>query len=184
MRLKQIDPAAATGKVKTLFDGLQAKLGIVPNLTRGLANSPAALEAYVAMKTALGGGSLDARFGERIALATAEANDCDYCLSAHTFIGGKLGLGEGEIAAARRGDSSDARIAEGLRFAKLLAERRGRVETADVERVRAAGYTDGEIAELVAHVAVNVFTNYFNLVNVTPIEFPHVKPLPKAARAA
>lgn len=181
MRLKQIDPAQATGKAKTIFDALQAKLGLVPNLTRGLANSPAALEAYVAMKTALGGGSIDARFGERIALATAEANDCDYCLSAHSFFGARLGLNESEIAAARTGESGDARISEGLRFAKLLTEKRGRITTADVDRVRAAGYSDGEIAELVAHVAVNVFTNYFNLVNVTPIDFPHVKPLPKAA---
>jgi uncharacterized peroxidase-related enzyme len=181
MRLEQIDPAQATGKVKTIFDALQTRLGLVPNLTRGLANSPAALEAYVAMKTALGGGALDARFGERIALATAEANDCEYCLSAHTFIGAKLGLPEAELLAARRGESSDARIAEGLRFARLLTLRRGRIDAADVQRVKAAGYTDGEIAELVAHVAVNVFTNYFNLVNVTPIEFPHVKPMPKAA---
>lgn len=181
MRLNQIDPAQATGKVKTILDGLQTRLGLVPNLTRGLANSSAALEAYVAMKTALAGGALDARFGERIALATAEANDCDYCLSAHTYYGAKAGLGEAEIAAARRGESADVRIAEGLRFARLLTERRGRIAAADVERVRAAGYTDGEIAELVAHVAVNVFTNYFNLVNVTPIDFPHVKPLTKAA---
>lgn len=181
MRLKQIDPAGATGKVKTLFDGLQAKLGIIPNLTRGLANSPAALDAYVAMKTALGGGALDARFGERIALATAEANDCEYCLSAHTFIGGKLGLSGDELLAARRGESSDARIAEGLRFARELTLRRGRIDAADVQRVRAAGFSDAEITELVAHVAVNVFTNYFNLVNQTAIEFPHVKPMPKAA---
>jgi uncharacterized peroxidase-related enzyme len=181
MRLKQIDPAQATGKVKTIFDALHAKLGLVPNLTRGLANSPAALEAYVAMKAALGGGAIDARFGERIALATAEANDCEYCLSAHTFIGAKLGLPEAELAAARRADSSDARIAEGLRFARELTLRRGRIEAADVQRLQAAGFTDGEIAELVAHVAVNVFTNYFNLVNLTPSEFPQVKPLPKAA---
>jgi uncharacterized peroxidase-related enzyme len=181
MRLEQIDPTHATGKVKAIFDALQTRLGLVPNLTRGLANSPAALEAYVAMKTALNGGTLDARFGERIALATAEANDCDYCLSAHTFYGAKVGLAEAEIAAARRGESADARVAEGLRFARLLTERRGRITAGDVERVRAAGYTDGEIAELVAHVAVNVFTNYFNLVNLTLIDFPHVKPLSKAA---
>ena len=181
MRLNQIDPSLATGKVKTIFDALEARIGLVPNLTRGLANSPAALEAYVAMKTALAGGALDARFGERIALATAEANDCDYCLSAHTYYGAKVGLTEAEIAAARRADSTDPRIAEGLRFARLLTERRGRIAATDVERVRAAGYSDGELAELVAHVAVNVFTNYFNLVNLTPIEFPHVKPLPKAA---
>jgi AhpD family alkylhydroperoxidase len=129
----------------------------------------------------LKGGTLDARFAERIALATAEANECDYCLSAHTFFGAKVGLGEAEVAAARRGESADARIAEGLRFARLLTEKRGRITAADVDRVRAAGYSDGEIAELVAHVAVNVFTNYFNLVNLTPVDFPHVKPLSKAA---
>lgn len=181
MRLAQVDPTQATGKVKTIFDALQARLGLIPNLTRGLANSPAALDAYVSMKAALNSGALDARFGERIALATAEANDCDYCLSAHTFYGAKAGLAESEVAAARRGESADARIAEGLRFAKLLTEKRGHITVADVDRVRAAGYSDGEIAELVAHVAVNVFTNYFNLVNVTPIDFPHVRPLPKAA---
>ena len=102
-RITQIDPATATGKTKQLLDAVQSKLGIVPNLTRVFGNSPAALEGYLNLSGALAGGVLNAKIREQIALAVAEINDCGYCRSAHTYIGGKAGLNEREIADAQGG---------------------------------------------------------------------------------
>ena len=97
-RITQLDPATATGKTKQLFDTVQSKLGVVPNFVRVLGNSPAALEGYVNFSGALAGGTLGAKVREQIALAVAEGNLCSYCLSAHTFIGGKVGLTDKDIA--------------------------------------------------------------------------------------
>jgi uncharacterized peroxidase-related enzyme len=175
MRLKMIEPAAATGRVSEIYGSLQQALGIVPNVVRGLASSPAALEAFVNMRGALAGGALDAAMRERIALTVAEANACEYCLSAHTLLGAKSGLGEAELAAARHAGSSDPRVDAGLRFATSVVARRGDVGDEEIERARAAGYPDGEIAEIVANVAFNVYTNYFNKVAHTTNDFPVVR---------
>lgn len=176
-RVTPIDVATATGETRALLDGVKAKLGIVPNLVRVLATAPAALSAYVGFSGALSKGTLDARTKERIALATAEVNGCDYCLAAHSFIGGKLGLDASEIAAARVGASADARAAAVTRFARTVAETRGQVSDADLAAVRAAGLTDGEIVEVVSHVALNVLTNFVNNVARTEVDFPAAKPL-------
>jgi uncharacterized peroxidase-related enzyme len=93
-RITQLDPAQATGKTKQLFDGVQHKLGVVPNLFRVLGTAPAALEGYLNFSSALAGGSLNAKVREQIALAVAESNMCGYCLSAHAFLAGKVGLTE------------------------------------------------------------------------------------------
>ena len=174
-RLTPIDPAAATGKAKALLDGVKAKLGMTPNMMATMAQSTAVLDAYLGFVAALAGGKLDGRMRERLALAVGEANGCNYCLSAHSLLGKGAGLSDAEIAAARDGSSADLRIAEGLRFARAVVDERGAVADADLARVRAAGYSDGEIGEIVANVALNVFTNYFNQVAATAIDFPVVK---------
>jgi len=164
-------PAAA----RPLLHGVEAKLGSAPNLFRVVANSPAALEGYLGLNGALGKGSLDARTRERIALAVAEFNGCGYCLSAHTYLGKNLaGLSDAEIAANRRGGSSDARAAAAVAFAVKVVEARGHVSDADVGAVKLAGYGDAEIIEIVAHVALNTLTNYVNEVAQTEIDFPVV----------
>ena len=170
-RIESINPNTATGKAKALLDAVQAKLGLVPNMTRAMASGPAALEGYLNFAGALAGGSLDARLREKIALAVAEANGCDYCLSAHTAIGGVVGLKADEIEAARRA-SGDTRTAAALRFARDVVAARGGISDASLAAVRSAGYADGEIAEIVANVALNVYTNYFNRVAQTEIDFP------------
>lgn len=175
-RLALIDPARATGPQKELLDAVKAKLGIVPNLTRVLANSPAALKSYLDFSGALAGTSLSARQREQLALAVAEVNACGYCLSAHTLIGGKLGLKEAQVLDARRGLADDPKTAALLKLARRLVLERGHVKDADLRAVREAGASDGEIAETVAVVALNLFTNYFNHVAATPIDFPEVKP--------
>jgi hypothetical protein len=175
-RLTAVQPAEATGKAKKLLDGVQAKLGITPNLMKTLANAPAALEAYLRFDSALATGELDAKFREQIALAVAQANSCEYCLSAHTAIGGMVGLTAEEISASRESHAADAKRDAGLRFAQTVVVQRGEVSDAAVDRVRQAGYTDGEITEIVATVAINIFTNYFNHIARTDVDFPLVQP--------
>lgn len=180
-RLPLVDPATATGPAKNLLDAVGKKLGIVPNMTRALANSPAALKAYLDLSGALAGASLDAKTRERIALAVGEVNGCDYCVAAHSTIGGKLGLTREELLDARLGTADTPKTRAVLRFARNLVLQRGLATDGDLVDVRAAGVTDGEIAEIVAVTALNVFTNWFNHVADTPIDFPAAEPLPAEA---
>lgn len=174
-RLTALSPEQATGKTKDLFNGVQSKLGMVPNMMRTMGNSSAVLEGYLNLSGALGHGTLGAKTGELIALTVAESNACDYCLSAHSFIGEKLvGIDSPSLTAAREGNSSHAKIDAALKFAQALVSRRGSVSDAEVKSVKAAGYTDGEVGEIVAHVALNIFTNYLNKTAQTDIDFPVV----------
>lgn len=175
-RIIPLDPAAATGRAKQLFEGVQAKLGGVPNLLRVLGNAPAALDGYLQLSSALAGGGIHTKVREQIALTVAEANACGYCLSAHAFIGGKAGLSEAEVADARRAQAGAAKIDATLKFARSVVVHRGEVADADLAKARAAGLTDGEIVEVVAHVALNLLTNYVNHVARTAVDFPEVIP--------
>ena len=174
-RIQQIDPASATGKSKQLLDAVQSKLGIVPNLTRVLANAPAALEGYLNFSGALAGGGLSAKVREQIALAVAQGNNCDYCLSAHTFIGGKVGLGEKQIAAARQAVATTDKDDAILKLALSIVVQKGEVSDAALKNARSAGLTDADIVETTANVALNIFTNYVNHVAQTVVDFPEVK---------
>lgn len=174
-RIDALNPEEATGKAQELFNGIQGKLGMVPNMMRTMGNSPAVLEGYLNLSGALGGGSLGTQLGELIALTVAESNACDYCLSAHTFIGEKLaGIDTSSLTAARQAKSNDPKVTAALKFAQTLVSKKGRVSDADVAEVGAAGYSPGEIGEIVAHVALNIFTNYFNNTANTEIDFPAV----------
>jgi len=167
--------AAAPEASRVLLEGVKQQLGVAPNLFRMVANSPAALQGYVGLLGALGKGALPVATHERIALAIAEFNACDYCLSAHTYLGRNVAkLDDGEIAANRDGTSHDARADAAVRFARKVAQLRGHVGDEDVRAVRTAGYTDGEIVEIVQHVALNTWTNYVNNVARTEIDFPVV----------
>jgi len=164
-------PAAS----QPLLEGVKKLLGSVPNLFRLTANSPAALEGYLGLNGALGSGTLNPQTRERIALAVAQFNGCDYCLSAHSYLAKNLAkLDDAEIAANRKGTSTDPRADAAVRFAVALVRDRGRVSEADVSAVKMAGYSEGEIVEIVAHVALNTLTNYLNEAFDTPIDFPVV----------
>ena len=174
-RLNALDPEVASGKSKKLFDGIQSKLGMVPNMMRTMGNSSSVLEGYLNLSETLGQGSLGPKVGELIALTVAESNACDYCLSAHTFVGDKLaGIDPDSLSKARDAGNSDPKIEAILGFARTLVERRGKVSDRDVDAVREAGLTEGEIGEVIAHVALNIFTNYFNNTAKTKIDFPEV----------
>jgi len=167
----EASPAAA----QPLLHAVEKQLGVVPKLFRGVGNSPAALEGYLGLNGALGKGELEAATRERIALAVAEANGCDYCLSAHTYLGKNLAkLSEAEISANRNGSSSDSKAAAAVRFAVKLVKARGHVADADVQAVKKAGYNDAQVIEIVLHVALNTLTNYVNEVAKTEIDFPVV----------
>lgn len=148
-------------------------LGSVPNLFRIVANSPQTLEGYLGLNGALGKGSLSAQTRERIALAVAQINGCNYCLAAHNYLGANLAkLSKAEIEAARRGTSSDAKAAAAVDFAVKITNNRGTVSDGDLQTVRDAGYSDAEIVEIIGNVALNTLTNYINEVLGTEIDFP------------
>ncbi len=181
-RIIAINHEEATGKAKELLDGVKAKIGFAPNLMKTLASSPAALEAYLNFNGALGT-TLNAKLREQIALTTAEINGCQYCASAHTAIGKMSGLDDSAILSARRASSDDAKTDAALKFASALIVSRGKVSPADFQAVTDAGYTEKEITEIVANVALNIFTNYFNEVAGTEVDFPSIE-FPLASRAA
>jgi uncharacterized peroxidase-related enzyme len=156
-----------------LLDAVNKQLGVIPNLMKVVGNSPAALEGYLSLSGALGKGTLGAKTGERIALAVAELNACNYCLSAHSYLAANLAkLDAAEIEANRRGSSDDAKAAAAVLFATQVVKARGHVVDADVAAVKAAGFSQGEIIEIVVHVALNTLTNYVNEVAQTEIDFP------------
>ena len=175
LRLEAIETAQAKPNAKALLEGVQKKMGMTPNLMRTMANSPAVLEAYLGFTNALGKGDLTPKVREQIALTVSELNGCQYCLSAHTALGKMVGLGDEEIADSRRGLSPDRKTEAALQFARKVVAERGWVSDDDVANLRAAGTTDAELAEIVAHVAVNIFSNYFNHIAQTEVDFPKVE---------
>ena len=167
-------PAAS----RPLLEAVKLQLGVVPNLFRIVSTSPAALEGYLGLNGALAKGVLTPATRERIALAVAEINGCGYCLAAHTYLGKNLAkLDSTEIAANRRGSSTDVKAAAAVRFAAEIATSRGAVSANAVNAVRDAGYSDAEIVEIIAHVALNTLTNYVNEVLGTDVDFPAVEAL-------
>jgi len=164
----------APAKSQPLLDAVEKQLGLVPNLFRLVGTSPAALEGYLGLNAALGR-TLDAKTRERIALAVAQANGCDYCLSAHTYLGLNLAkIDETEIALNRQGHSGDAKADAAVVFARKVLDARGSVGDADLAAVRLAGFSEAQVIEIVAAVALNVLTNYINNVAETDIDFPVV----------
>lgn len=184
-RVTIVDPATSTGETKELFDTLRRQVGGIPNFTRVLANSPRALEGFYELWTNLGRGELSKATQERIALAMAERNGCQYCVSAHTALGKGAGLSDAEIEAARNGTSEADRKADALvRFSRQLLDNMGEVSVADFNAIRAAGATDGEIVEVVAHVGLNVLTNVLGKSTKVEVDFPKVELLDYADAAA
>ena len=175
-RIHPVDVDVADPHVQGLFQQVrQATGGAVPNFFRNAAVAPAVLEGYLGASGALAKGKLSAALREEIALAVAEANHCDYCLSAHSYVADSLKLDAAERSRACGFQSSDAKRAAALTFAREVFERRGHVSDAAFAAVRAAGYSDGEVLEIVAVVAINILTNYLNDVSRIDVDFPLVQ---------
>jgi uncharacterized peroxidase-related enzyme len=162
------------GKAAELLEGVKQALGATPNIFTTFANAPAALEGYLNFNGALQGGDLDPQFKEKLALTVAGINGCDYCASAHTFLGKKAGIDDAELALNLEGKSEHSKCQAGLDFASKIVHARGHVSDADVQAVRDAGFSEERIIEIVAHVALNTFTNYFNEVFKVEVDFPKV----------
>ncbi|MEV5173829.1 carboxymuconolactone decarboxylase family protein [Streptomyces flaveolus] len=175
--LPQINPIEATGEAATLLTELKKSVGSVPNMAKAMANSPALLKGWMSLSDALAGGVLPAAVRERLALATAEYNRCAYCLSAHTFLGKNVTkIDSEEIERARHAESADPHTAALLALSDAVARGRGTVDETVLKSARTAGVTDAEIAEVVGNLALNILTNYFNIVADTDNDFPPVTP--------
>ena len=179
-RINIVTAESANPEQKALFDAIQSKLGIVPNFLKVFANSPEALKAFLGLHGIANAGSLDALTRERIALALAQQNACQYCLSAHTAIGRKAGLDNAEIEANRAGSSHDAKGAAAVRFARALVAHSGEITSAELADVRNAGYGDAEIVEIITHVGMNILTNILGKASRVDIDFPKVELRPAA----
>lgn len=174
-RIERIDPASAPPRTAELLASVKKQMGGVPHILATMAQSPAALGGFLGFAGPLSAGTVSAALREQIALTVAGANGCDYCASAHSALGGLAGVGEDELRRNLEGRSSDAKVQAALRFVSRVVATRGHVSDEDLARVRSAGYSDEAIVEMVAHTALNIFTNYFNHVADTEIDFPVVR---------
>jgi uncharacterized peroxidase-related enzyme len=174
-RIPLIDRNATTPDRKALLDAIHTAFGATPNMFRAVANSPAALQSMWSAFGALGSGVITPKLGEQIAVAVADRNACEYCLAAHTALGRKAGASAEEMQQAQSGASADPKTQAALHFALKLVNDRGRLGEADVQALRQAGFGDEETVEILAHVALNLFTNYVNVAFAVPVDFPSVK---------
>ncbi len=180
--LPQIDPATATGPAAQLLGDVKKTFGLVPNMTKVMANSPALLKGYLALLGALSGGVIPAGVGEQLAVATAEANGCEYCLSAHTYIGANVAkVDADELERARHSESRDPHTEQLLRLSQAILRGRGHLDDHVLAEARAGGVSDAEIGEIVGHLALNILTNYFNVLAGVDNDWPVVTPHSHAA---
>ncbi|WP_155901469.1 carboxymuconolactone decarboxylase family protein [Mycolicibacterium sp. CBMA 226] len=168
-----IEPAAATGKAAELLTQVQKTLGSTPNMTKAMANSPTLLKSYLALFSAVGAGALPAAVRARLAIATAQLNGCEYCLSSHTYIGANITkVDAAELESARKGDSSDPHVDALLKLSNTIAQNAGDIDEADITAALQAGVTEDEIGEIVANLALNTMTNYFNVMARVDNDWP------------
>lgn len=170
-----IEPETATGEVADLLAQVQKSLGLVPNMTKVMANSPTLLRSYLALSGEAGKGVLKPAVRERLAIATAQLNGCEYCLSAHTYIGANIAkVDAGELSSARAAESSDAHVAALLKLSNAIAGNGGKVDDEELQAARDAGVSDEEIGEVVVNLALNTLTNYFNVLAHVDNDWPAV----------
>ncbi|WP_125218932.1 carboxymuconolactone decarboxylase family protein [Methylomicrobium sp. wino1] len=173
-RITTVNNETANIEQRALFEAIHSQLGMVPNFLRVFAHSPDALKAFLGLHHIAGHGSLDAATRERIALALAQQNECEYCLSAHTAIGRKSGLNGAEIEANRAGTSQDAKAAVAVRFARALVEHKGEVTNAELQSMRDVGFSEADLVEVITHVGMNFMTNILGKASRVDVDFPKV----------
>ncbi len=173
--------ASATGDRKELMDAVAKRFGAVINMFGTVAHSPAALESMLGSFGALAKGRLGAAVGEQIAVAVADRNGCEYCLSAHTVLGTNAGVSRDALEAARRGRSSTPKTQAAITLALAIIDTRAHIGDSQLTEARSAGLDDQDIVEVIGHVALNVFTNYVNVALGVDVDFPSVKPTPTEA---
>lgn len=175
-RVQTYDPKDVKNpETKALLEGIQKKLGKVPNIFRNMANSPAVLQGYLAMNEAVNHTSFTPDFREEIALTVAQANNCHYCLSAHTAIAKSLKVPEADILKARKGEAQDPKRDAILHFVKHMVDKKGHLPEEEINELKAKGITDQELTEIVLIVSFSLFTNYFNHITDPAVDFPEVE---------
>jgi uncharacterized peroxidase-related enzyme len=179
-RINPIQADSADAATRELLKSVATKMGNVPNLIATMAHSVPVTNAYLGFSQSLSRGSLSSRLREKISLAVGQANDCEYCVAAHTAVGLRLGMSESETRAARLTQAEDEKERAALVFSQAIVNQKGSMSDEDFAQVREAGYTDGEVVEIVANVAINIFTNYFNHIARTEVDFPEVQKLTTA----
>lgn len=173
-RIELQNPQTTTGERKEILGQIHAAFSTTPNMFKAIANSTAALRMMWSAFESLGSGKLGAKLGEQIAVAVADFNRCEYCLAAHTALGKGAGLSAEVMHLAQSGKSNDPKIQAALSFAVKLVKERGKVSPDDILALKKAGYSEEDIAEILAHVALNIFTNYTNIAFDVPVDFPKV----------
>ena len=172
--IRPIDASQADPNTARTLNAVKNALGVLPNMVLTMANAPSVLQAYVQFSGATAGGKLDAKRRESIALAVAQENACGYCLAAHSVIGRGHGLSQAQIDAARAATAENPADAAIVTLARRIAQTRGNLSPSDVAAFRAHGFGDAELLEVIANVALNIFTNYVNHIAGTEIDFPVV----------
>ncbi|MEM5383610.1 carboxymuconolactone decarboxylase family protein [Paraburkholderia phymatum] len=175
-RLNSQSVSEATGQAADLFAGIKRAVGMVPNAYVDIGtNSPAALQVVLSTGDVLTKGALSRKEVEAIKLAISGVADCDYCLAAHSLAARKASIAADDIAALREGrDSADARLNAIAAFARTVFTTHGTVPVEVVDAVKAAGYSNQQIVETLLAIADITFTNLFNRVNDTVVDFPKV----------
>jgi uncharacterized peroxidase-related enzyme len=171
-RITPVDPTKTDAATEATLKAVKSKLGVLPNLFTTVARSPAALTGYIQLSESLNRGRLSAPQRELIAIAVAQENACEYCLSAHAAIGKGAGLSDADIENARHGGAAEASDDAITDFALQVARSRATISDAALQSAREAGVDDGLIIEIIAHVALNTLTNYVNRIAGTEVDFP------------
>ena len=166
----------ATGATAEVYAQLKKAIGSVPNTFAAIgAHGPDALKAILLADSVLASGSLSKRDQETIKLVISGVAGCDYCVAAHSLLGKMAGLKPDELKGIRSSTSTgDAKRDALVRFVRRLARTSGTVSEADFEAIKAAGYSDAQLVEISLAFATTVFTNVFNRINDTEIDFPAV----------
>ncbi|MBI5865764.1 MAG: carboxymuconolactone decarboxylase family protein [Planctomycetes bacterium] len=183
-RIRSIDPRHAQGRAKELLTAVEKAFGVIPNAAKVMANSPAVLDSFLALSTAMSGVAIGGKLHHQVKLTTSETNTCSYCTSILTAMGPAAGLSAGELIAGRSAKAADARTDAALKFAKVVLESKGKVADDDLRAVRQAGFGDAEIVEIVASVVVGCFTNFLNNVADTELDIPKAEPIASGSTSA
>lgn len=173
-RVQLVNPIHTTPDRQALLGQVHKAFGATPNMFKAVANSPAALKSMWGSFGALASGTLGAKLSEQIAVAIADRNRCEYCLAAHTVLGKGAGASDQEMSDAQAGRSADPKTATALAFALKVVSNRAQLSDDDVAALRDVGFDDEHIVEILAHVALNIFTNYVNVALEVPVDFPKV----------
>ena len=171
-RLKIVKAEETTGKVKRIFESFSSSIGMVPNIFKGMANSPIALQAAVTVDRLIGEGKLTGVEQIAVKLVVGQYYGCDYCLAVCTYIGANRGMSAEQMVDIRRGRAEDAKHTALLQFTRRMLETKGFVEDSDIASFRASGYTDEHIAEVVTIIGAVALGSYFNNLNHTELDFP------------